>query len=155
LAGGLHLITLRRRNLKPRLMRLWDRLMLRKRSLIETSNANLKNVSQIEHARHRSLSGFMVHVVGALIAYTSQPQKPSLGLWHGASGLPAVVGLSRIQVTLLHATFCGSRRWVTTVGDPVPGTAMCRAYPASHGATCGFNSAERHGKGCFRVDPTS
>jgi hypothetical protein len=91
LAGGLKLITLRRRNMKPRLMRLWDRLMLRKRFLIETINDNLKNVSQIEHSRHRSLSGFMVNVVGALIAYTYQPKKPSLGLWRGASGLPAVV----------------------------------------------------------------
>ena len=91
LAGGLKLITLIRRNMKPRLMRLWDRLMLRKRFLIETINDQLKNVSQIEHSRHRSLTGFMVNVVGALIAYTYQPKKPSLGLWRGKSGLPVVV----------------------------------------------------------------
>jgi hypothetical protein len=30
----------------------------------------LKNVSQIEHSRHRSLTGFMVNLVGGLIAYT-------------------------------------------------------------------------------------
>ena len=41
LAGSLKLITLIRRNMKPRLMRLWDRLMLRKRFLIETINDNL------------------------------------------------------------------------------------------------------------------
>ena len=91
LAGGLKLITLIRRNMKPRLMRPWDRLMLRSRSIIETINDQLKNVSQIEHSRHRSLSGFMVNVVGALIAYTYQPKKPSLNLWRGQSGLPAVV----------------------------------------------------------------
>jgi hypothetical protein len=90
-AGGLKLITLIRRHMKPRLMRLWDRLMLRSRSVIETIHDQLKNVSQIEHARHRSLSGFMVNVVGALIAYTYQPKKPSLGLWRGESGLPTVV----------------------------------------------------------------
>ena len=50
---GLALITLLRRNMKPRLMRLWDRLLLRKRFLIETINDQLKNVSQIEHSRHR------------------------------------------------------------------------------------------------------
>jgi hypothetical protein len=91
LSHGLKLITLIRRNMKLRLMRLWDRLMLRSRSVIETINDQLKNVSQIEHSRHRSLTGFMVNVVGALIAYTYQPKKPSLGLWHGESGLPVVV----------------------------------------------------------------
>jgi hypothetical protein len=90
-AHGLALITLRRRNMKPRLMRLWDRLLLRKRLLIETINDNLKNVSQIEHSRHRSLTGFMVNLVGGLLAYTFQPKKPSLGLWRGESGLPVVV----------------------------------------------------------------
>jgi Transposase DDE domain len=88
---GPTLITLMRRNMKPRLMRLWDRLMLRKRFLIETINDQLKNISQIEHSRHRSLTGFMVNLVGGLLAYTFQPKKPSLGLWRGESGLPVVV----------------------------------------------------------------
>jgi hypothetical protein len=70
LANGLKLITLIRRNMKPRLMRLWDRLMLRKRGLIESVNDQLKNISQIEHSRHRRLTGFMVNLVGGLIAYT-------------------------------------------------------------------------------------
>jgi hypothetical protein len=91
LAGGLKLITLIRRNMKPRLMRLWDRLMLRKRGVIESVNDQLKNISQIEHSRHRSWSGFMINVVGALIAYTYQPTKPSLGLRIDKSGLPVVV----------------------------------------------------------------
>jgi hypothetical protein len=77
--------------MKPRLMRLWDRLMLRKRGLIESVNDQLKNVSQIEHSRHRSLTGFMVNVVAGLIAYTYQPTKPSLSLWSGESGVPVVV----------------------------------------------------------------
>jgi hypothetical protein len=77
--------------MKPRLRRLWDRLMLRTRFLIDTINDNLKNVSQMEHSRHRSLTGFMIKVVGALYAYTDQPKKPSLGLWRGESGLPAVI----------------------------------------------------------------
>ena len=47
--------------------------------MVETINDNLKNVGQIEHSRHRSLPGFMVHVVGALIAYPYQLKKPSLG----------------------------------------------------------------------------
>jgi Transposase DDE domain len=90
-AQGLALITLLRRNMKPRLMRLWDRLLLRKRFLIETVNDQLKNVSQIEHSRHRSLTGFMVNLVSGLIAYTFQPKKPSLGLRYTLSGLPVVM----------------------------------------------------------------
>jgi len=92
-AQGLALITLIRRNMKPRLMRLWDRLLLRKRFLIEPINDQLKNVSQIEHSRHRSLTGFMVNLVAGLLAYTYQPKKPSLGLrvW-GESRLPVCVG---------------------------------------------------------------
>jgi hypothetical protein len=92
-AQGLALITLLRQNMKPRLMRLWDRLLLRQRFLIETINDQLKNVSQIEHSRHRSLTGFMVNLVAGLLAYTYQPKKPSLGLrvW-GESRLPVCVG---------------------------------------------------------------
>jgi hypothetical protein len=77
--------------MKPRLIRLWDRLLLRKRFLIETVNDQLKNVSQIEHSRHRSLTGFMVNLVSGLIAYTFQPKKPSLGLRYTLSGLPVVM----------------------------------------------------------------
>jgi hypothetical protein len=90
-AQRLVLITLMRRNMKPRLMRLWDRLMLRKRFLIETINDQLKNISHIEHSRHRSLTGFMVNLVAGLIAYTFQPKKPSLGLRWTVAGLPIVI----------------------------------------------------------------
>jgi hypothetical protein len=90
-ARGLALVTLIRRNMTPRLMRFWDRRLRRKRFLIETVNDQLKNVSQIEHSRHRSLTGFMGNLVAGLIAYTYQPKKPSLGLWRGEAGLPVVV----------------------------------------------------------------
>lgn len=92
-AHGLALLPLLRRNMKPRLRRLWDRLLLRKRFLIETLNDQLQNVSQIAHSRHRSLTGFMVNLVAGLIADTYQPKKPSLGLrlW-GESRLPVCVG---------------------------------------------------------------
>lgn len=90
-AQGLALITRVRRHMKPRLMWLWDRLLLRKRFLIETVNDQLKNISQIEHSRHRSLTGCMGNLVGGLIAYTFQPKKPSLGLRYTLSGLPVVM----------------------------------------------------------------
>jgi Transposase DDE domain len=80
LGQGLELLTKIRKNMKNRMVRLWDKLLLRKRTLIETINDQLKNISQIEHTRHRSVTGFMVNLVAGLIAYSHRPTKPSLGL---------------------------------------------------------------------------
>ena len=75
---GVELITSIRRNMKPRLISLTDKLFLRKRALIESINDQLKNISQIEHSRHRSFKNFFVNLLAGLIAYTFQPNKPSL-----------------------------------------------------------------------------
>ena len=77
---GLKLITTVRKNMKNRLMTAVEKVLLRKRSLIETINDQLKNISQIEHSRHRSVKNFMVNLVAALIAYSYQEKKPSLKL---------------------------------------------------------------------------
>ena len=77
---GLHLITHIRGNMKNKLMTFMDKILLRKRSLIETVNDQLKNIAQIEHTRHRSLTSFSVNLLSALIAYTYQPKKPTLKL---------------------------------------------------------------------------
>lgn len=80
LGQELQLITKLRKNMANRLMPLFDKLMLRKRALIESVNDQLKNIGQIEHTRHRSVANFMVNLVAGLIAYTHQPKKPSLNL---------------------------------------------------------------------------
>ncbi len=77
---GIQLITKLRSNMKNRLMDLSDKLLLRKRSIIETIYDQLKNISQIEHTRHRSFRNFAVHLLCGLIAYCHQPKKPSLHL---------------------------------------------------------------------------
>ena len=51
-----------------------------KRFVIETIFDQLKNISQMEHSRHRSLSGFMVNLIGGFIAVTFQPKKPAITL---------------------------------------------------------------------------
>lgn len=79
-AQGLQLITPIRKNMPNRLLPLLDKLLARKRSIIETINDQLKNISQIVHTRHRSLTNFMVNLLAGLIAYTFQPKKPSLHL---------------------------------------------------------------------------
>jgi hypothetical protein len=80
LRQGLELFTSIRSNMKQRLMSLIDKVLLRKRSLIETVNDQLKNISQVEHTRHRSPSNFLVNMLGGLAAYSHQPKKPSLNV---------------------------------------------------------------------------
>ncbi len=77
---GLQLITKLRKNMKNRLMHLSDKLLLRKRAIIESIIDQLKNISQIEHSRHRSPVNFVVHVIAGLIAYSHQDKKPGLHL---------------------------------------------------------------------------
>lgn len=77
---GIQLITKLKTNMKNKLMLMTDKLLLRKRSIIETINDQLKNISQIEHSRHRSPINFLVNLVSGLIAYTHQSLKPSLNL---------------------------------------------------------------------------
>ena len=84
---GVQLITKLRRNMKNRLFTLKDRLLLRKRSIVETIIDQLKNISQVEHSRHRSLINCLVNIVGGLIAYCHQPKKPSIVIDHNL--LPA------------------------------------------------------------------
>jgi hypothetical protein len=70
--------------MKNCLMKLEDKLLLRKRYLIETINHQLKNISQIEHTRRRKPANFAVNLIAGLIAYTWQPKKPSLKLGNWA-----------------------------------------------------------------------
>ena len=88
---GLELITSLRKNMKNQLMLLSDRLMLHKRFIIETITDQLKNISQIEHTRHRSPANFAVNLLAGLIAYTHQPKKPSLRLPADLVQLPAMI----------------------------------------------------------------
>jgi hypothetical protein len=77
---GLTLITNLKAKMKNRFVPLEDKLLLRKRSLIEMINDQLKNISQIEHSRHRSPKNAVMNVLAGLIAYTFQPRKPALNL---------------------------------------------------------------------------
>ena len=79
-AEGVQLITKLKRNMKNKLMPVLDKLLLRKRALIECVNDQLKNISQIEHTRHRSAANGIVNMLAAVVAYTFQPKKPALDL---------------------------------------------------------------------------
>jgi hypothetical protein len=75
---GIKLVTSVRKNMKNKLLSLDEKLFLRKRSLIETVNDQLKNVCQIQHTRHRSPLNFLIHLMAGLVGYAKQPKKPSL-----------------------------------------------------------------------------
>ncbi len=84
---SVQLVTGVRSNMKNVLMPLMDKILLRKRAIVETIIDQLKNISQIEHSRHRSPVNFLVNLLCGLIAYCRRPKKPSLGL----GTLPALV----------------------------------------------------------------
>ncbi len=84
---NVQLVTGIRSNMKNKLLPLMDKLLLRKRAIVETIIDQLKNISQIEHSRHRSPTNFLVNLICGLIAYCRQPKKPSLGL----GTLPALI----------------------------------------------------------------
>lgn len=75
---GIHLVTQIRNNMKNSLMELKDKILLRKRSIIETINDELKNMCQIEHSRHRSLANFLSNLLAGLAAYSFFPKKPAI-----------------------------------------------------------------------------
>ncbi|MDX1327390.1 MAG: transposase, partial [Arenibacter sp.] len=60
------------------LMTLRDKILLRKRSIIETINDQLKNICDAEHSRHRSFGNFITNLVSSLIAYSFQEKKPGI-----------------------------------------------------------------------------
>lgn len=74
----LRLVTHLKRNMTNQLLLLHDKLLLRRRALLETVFDQLKHLMQIEHTRHRSPTNFAVNLVAGLIAYCHQPTKPSI-----------------------------------------------------------------------------
>ncbi len=76
--SGIHLVTGIKRNMKNCLLDFKDKIVLRKRSVIETVNDELKNICQIEHSRHRSFANFISNTISALVAYSYFDKKPEI-----------------------------------------------------------------------------
>ena len=64
--------------MKNSLMSLADKILLRKRALIETVNDELKNIAQMEHSRHRSFNNFIANPLSAIAAYCFFEKKPAI-----------------------------------------------------------------------------
>ena len=78
--GGVQLVTRLKAEMKNRLLPIFDKIMLRKRAIIESVVDQLKNISQIGHSRHRSVANCLVNLVAGLAAYTWREKKPSLNI---------------------------------------------------------------------------
>ncbi len=78
MARGLKIITGIKRTMKNILMSFEEKILLRKRSLVETVFDYLKNKFMLEHSRHRSFINMLVHIVSTLTAYQLKPTKHSL-----------------------------------------------------------------------------
>lgn len=76
--NGIQLITKVKNNMRSSLMSIADKIILRKRALIETVNDELKNIAQIEHSRHRSFDNFIANALSAIAAYCFFEKKPAI-----------------------------------------------------------------------------
>lgn len=76
--NGIQLITKVKNNMRNSLMSIADKIILRKRALIETVNDELKNIAQIEHSRHRSFDNFIANALSAIAAYCFFDKKPAI-----------------------------------------------------------------------------
>ena len=78
LQGGLKLITALRTNMKNKLMEMQEKLLLKKRGIVEAVVDILKSICDVEHSRHRSPVNMLVNTYAALCAYTTLERKPSI-----------------------------------------------------------------------------
>jgi len=86
---GIDLVTRVRKNMKKVVHSEFDQALLRQRSLVETVFDELKNLCQIEHTRHRSLSNFAVNLMAGIVAYCLSPAKPHIAVWDSQDSLAA------------------------------------------------------------------
>lgn len=67
--NGIQLVTKVKNNMKNSQMSIADKILLRKRALIETANDERKNIAQIEHFRHRSFNNFIANSLSTIVAF--------------------------------------------------------------------------------------
>ena len=78
--NGIQLITKLKSNMKGALMSVSDKLLPRKRAIIETVNDELKNIAQAKHSRHRCFDNIIVNMWGAIAAYCMFSKKPCINV---------------------------------------------------------------------------
>ncbi|MEM6643351.1 MAG: transposase, partial [Bacteroidota bacterium] len=78
--NGIQLIAKPKKNMKKQNLSQADKILLRKRAIIESVYDELKNICKIQHTRHRCLNNFLINLMAGLAAYCFFPKKPSLNI---------------------------------------------------------------------------
>ncbi len=76
--NDIHFLQKIKKNMKNKLFSLMNKLMLKKRAIIESVNHLLKSSCQIEHHHHRSPWNFLSNLMSGLASYCLYPNKPRL-----------------------------------------------------------------------------
>jgi hypothetical protein len=92
---GLRIVTGIKASMKNYFMTIEDKILLRKRSVIESVFNILKNHMNLEHTRHRSPLNFLVNIVSCLVAYQFRVNKPKIknGAGYGGFFMEKLVGV--------------------------------------------------------------
>lgn len=98
-SNGVYIVTGLKSNMKNRLMSFYDKIMLRKRSVIETINDELKNVAQVVHSRHKSVFNFCINMLAALCAYSFFDKKPAINVDFSIEGFDGQLTLFKYGTT--------------------------------------------------------
>lgn len=75
---GVQIITRLKQNMANILMPLEDKMLLKKRGIVESVINLLKTFFNLEHTRHRSVLGFFANIFSCIAAYAFHSNKPSL-----------------------------------------------------------------------------
>lgn len=68
---GIHLVHGLKAKMKNKPMPMWDKIMLRKKYIIECINELLKNMANLVHSRHRPIHNFIINLCSALATTVS------------------------------------------------------------------------------------
>lgn len=75
---GLRIVTSVKSNMKNYFMTMKDKILLRKRSVVESVFNILKNNMNLEQTRHRSPTNFLVNIISCLVSYQFRTNKPKI-----------------------------------------------------------------------------
>ena len=113
--NGIQLVTKVKNKMKNSLMSVSDKIMLRKRALVESVNDELKNIDQIEHSRYRSFANFITNALSAIAAYCFFPKKRTFYFSGGYRRQSVdVVLVAYIELTLNSTIICHRRKDFTS-----------------------------------------
>ena len=84
---NLELITKGKKNMKEKILDPIKKLWLNKRGVIESVIGQFKEISHIQHTRHRSPENFLINLLAGILAYIFKPKKPTISFSKSITGI--------------------------------------------------------------------